>query len=338
MAERRSISRGRKSSDRRFAESLHAAALVVDARGEVVAANDRLRELIGGFPEPVGRRLIDLVAIDVDLSDASAHESETMLNTTAGSVPVIASVGRSMNGKRAITLTDLSRIKQDQEIREAQHREAVEEASQLRDINRMLEERVASRTADLQRAIRDALYMLAVASEAKDYDTGEHVRRIERITRKLCLELGSTESEADEIARAAMLHDVGKLHVPDAILGKPGPLDQDERRRMQDHTLAGERILAEGRYFVLARRIARWHHENFDGSGYPDGLLAEAIPIEARIVHVADVYDALVHPRIYKDAWTPAEAVEHILEGKGTRFDPQIADALLALHERNELD
>jgi putative nucleotidyltransferase with HDIG domain len=197
-------------------------------------------------------------------------------------------------------------------------------AMDLKDYSKELERRVRERTAELHEAHVDTVYMLAVASEAMDQDTGEHLRRIHRHTRALAGELGFDEDAAERIAHAAVLHDVGKMHVPDHILKKPGPLTADEMRTMQEHTVWGERILGEKQFFAPARRIARSHHENWDGSGYPDATRGDAIPIEARIVHLADVYDALVSPRVYKAAWTPRQAAEFIVEASGQMFDPEI--------------
>ena len=126
---------------------------------------------------------------------------------------------------------------------------------------------------------------------------------------------------------------MGKIHIPDKILKKPGPLTADERSIMQGHTLAGEHILNGQGYFSTARRIARSHHENWDGTGYPDALAGDAIPLEARIVHLADVYDALTHTRAYKPAWSPADAREFIRSQRARMFDPQIVDAFFALEE-----
>jgi putative two-component system response regulator len=197
-------------------------------------------------------------------------------------------------------------------------------AMDLKDYSKVLEQRVRERTAELADAQLDTIYMLAVASEAKDQDTGQHVRRIQSLATSLAGELGFDDEAADAIGLAAMLHDVGKIHVPDQILKKPGRLTADEIVTMQSHTVVGERILGDKPFFSAARRIARSHHENFDGSGYPDSIRGEAIPIEARIVHLADVYEALVSPRVYKDAWTQRHAAEFIIEASGQMFDPEL--------------
>lgn len=128
-----------------------------------------------------------------------------------------------------------------------------------------------------------------------------------------------------------MLHDVGKLRVPDSILLKPGKLDPHEWETMQKHTIWGEELLEGGEHFALARRIARWHHENWDGSGYPDRVKGEEIPFEARLVRIVDVYDALRSERPYKPAWSEDEVLEELRRLRGAHFGPELTDLFLAL-------
>src|SRR6185295_13402785 len=163
-----------------------------------------------------------------------------------------------------VTITDLSEqkkaedsLKEQYEIIAKLSNTILEQAVDLKHYSQSLEERVAERTAALHEANLDAIYMLAVASEAKDEDTGRHVRRIRECAAKLARELGFADREADEIGYSAVLHDVGKMHVPDHILKKPGPLTFDERQQVQRHTLIGERILADTPFFTRARLIAR---------------------------------------------------------------------------------
>lgn len=205
-----------------------------------------------------------------------------------------------------------------------------DQASELQTVNRELERRVAQRTAELRQANLDAIYMLAVASEAKDQDTGDHVRRIRGLTERTARTLGFDETEAYDMGLAAVLHDVGKIHVPDAILSKPGPLTAEEREVIQQHTLWGQRILPDRPFFARSRAIARSHHENHDGSGYPDGLARTGIAVEARIVHVVDVYDALVSPRVYKKAWPREKALGELRDKAGVMFDPEVVAAFSA--------
>lgn len=180
---------------------------------------------------------------------------------------------------------------------------------------------------------RAAMLALARGAEAKDEQTGQHVTRVKENSVALAEAIGLDASEADAIGWAAMLHDVGKLHVPDSILVKPGPLDPDEWAIMKMHPIWGERILGDSAFFGRARHIARWHHENFDGSGYPDGLRAETIPIEARIVRLTDSFDAMTNQRPYAGARSVAWALEEIERCAGRQFDPELARVFIALLE-----
>ena len=178
-------------------------------------------------------------------------------------------------------------------------------------------------------AEREAVLMLALAAEAKDDDTGDHVQRVGDLTRDLCHELKLPEAQTEEIAFFSMIHDVGKIHIPDYILTKPGALTDEEWEIMKQHTVYGEKILSPGTAFKTARLIARHHHERWNGTGYPDGLRGEAIPLAARVVSVADVFDALTRERPYKPAWLPSVALTEIKNQSGQMFDPDIVAAFL---------
>ena len=177
---------------------------------------------------------------------------------------------------------------------------------------------------------REAMAIFARCAEAKDENTGRHVVRIADTSRELARTAGLDAQLVDEIGWSAMLHDVGKLHIPDQILIKPGRLTPEEWDLMQLHTILGERILGSGEGFRVARRIARWHHENFDGTGYPDGLKGDAIPFEARIVRVCDAFDAMTNDRPYSRARSAEEALEEIERFAGRQFDPELARLFIA--------
>jgi HD domain-containing protein len=172
---------------------------------------------------------------------------------------------------------------------------------------------------------RDGMLALARGAEAKDSDTGDHVVRVQLLAEDLALATGVEAERAADIGWSAMLHDVGKLHVPDRILLKPGPLTGPEWEIMRRHPIWGAEILAQGEGFEVARRIARWHHENVDGSGYPDGLRGDRIPLEARIVRIADAFDAMTNARPYKPARAIEWALEELARYAGTQFDPELA-------------
>ena len=178
---------------------------------------------------------------------------------------------------------------------------------------------------------REAVMILARAAEAKDHVTGDHVVRVGDLAAELGRRAGLSDTQAEDVRFAGMLHDVGKLHLPDSLLTKAGPLTPDEWELMKKHTIWGERILGSSDGFALARRIARSHHENFDGTGYPDGLRGGAIPLEARIVKVADVFDALLNERPYKEAWDLQRCLDEIVGGAGTRYDPELARELVQM-------
>ena len=208
----------------------------------------------------------------------------------------------------------------------------------LKCANENLEDQVRERTRQLQEALREGLKMLALAAEAKDDSTGDHINRIQKITAEICRGLGLPREQCDLISFSSIMHDVGKIHIPDNILKKAGPLSPEERRIMQTHTAAGEKILGENAFYETARQIARSHHERWDGTGYPDGLKGEEIPLSARIVAVADVYDALTHERPYKAAWTMEKALSEMRSLSGALFDPIILDIFMRYASREVSD
>ena len=170
---------------------------------------------------------------------------------------------------------------------------------------------------------------LGRAAEYKDNETGLHVIRMSHFSQLLALAAGCSPAWAEDLLNAAPMHDVGKIGIPDAVLRKPGPLDADEWATMRRHPEIGAEIMGEHPSGVLqlAREIALAHHEKWDGSGYPRGLAGEAIPLSARIVAIADVFDALTTRRPYKEPWPVQDALDHIAAQAGKHFDP----ALVAL-------
>jgi HD-GYP domain-containing protein (c-di-GMP phosphodiesterase class II) len=180
---------------------------------------------------------------------------------------------------------------------------------------------------------KQTMGMLAKLVEGRDTDAGMHLQSIQHFSRALALHLGLSNREADEIAYASMVHDVGKANIPDSVLKKAGPLDREEWAIMQKHTAWGEELLIENSDFEMAREVARWHHERWDGSGYPDGLAGEEIPLAARIVAVADVYDALISRRPYKEPWSAEKSVAELRRLAGQHLDPEIVDAFCRLWE-----
>jgi putative two-component system response regulator len=193
----------------------------------------------------------------------------------------------------------------------------------------LLEHRVQERTFELERARFEALDRLALAAEYRDDGTREHPLRVARTTELLARAIGVDRRAAREMGSASILHDIGKIAIPDSILLKPGSLEPDERAVMQTHATVGASVLAgsQSALLQLAEQIATSHHERWDGTGYPAGLAGEAIPLAGRIVAVADVFDALTHERPYKQAWPIDRAVAEVVASCGTHFDPSLVAA-----------
>lgn len=192
-----------------------------------------------------------------------------------------------------------------------------------------LEERVTVATGEISSRERETIMRLAKAGEYRDEETGNHVVRMAKYSYFIAKRLGLSDEEAQLIEIAAPMHDIGKIGIPDNILRKPGKLDPEEFEIMKTHARIGHEILKDSpsKYLQMGAIIALGHHEKFDGTGYPGGLAGEAIPLPARIVAVADVFDALTSDRPYKKAWPIPEAIEHIRSQKGKHLDPNCVDA-----------
>lgn len=206
---------------------------------------------------------------------------------------------------------------------------------QLQQHNNQLEEKVRERTKDLEQAQIEILQLLGRAAEYRDDMTGQHTQRVGSLSGLIAEGLGLSKEEVNMIQMAAPLHDIGKIGIPDEILLKPGRFEPHEFEHMKSHTSIGSSIL-EGSSFMLlklAQFIAQFHHEKWDGSGYPQGLKGEEIPLAARIVALADFYDALTHERPYKRAWTREETILEIEAQRGKHFDPQLVDVFVQLIE-----
>ncbi|WP_013500356.1 HD-GYP domain-containing protein [Rhodopseudomonas palustris] len=202
----------------------------------------------------------------------------------------------------------------------------------LNDRAALLASEVARATHELQEREEEIILRLALSVEYRDNDTGDHTLRVAKYSRMIAEGLGLPDRLCRDIYLAAPLHDVGKVATPDDILLKPGRLTPDEIAMMQTHTTVGGSILAGSRceLIQLAADIAIAHHERWDGTGYPNRLKGEAIPVAARIVAVADVFDALATKRPYKEAMPLPVARKHLEDGRGQHFDPACVDAFLA--------
>ena len=199
----------------------------------------------------------------------------------------------------------------------------------LTEQNGRLEKSCQDRTEELLETRMHAIQCLGKAAEFRDNETGMHVVRMSKTSARIAKELGWDEEQCDLLLNASPMHDIGKIGIPDHILLKPGSLDIDEWDIMQSHTAIGEKILSvsDSDLFKAAAEIAATHHEKWDGSGYPEGLIGEEIPIMSRIVALADTFDALISERPYKRPWPVQEAITYVRENSGKHFDPEIVTA-----------
>ncbi|MFM4962061.1 HD domain-containing phosphohydrolase [Aeromonas caviae] len=229
----------------------------------------------------------------------------------------------------------------------------------LKDKNQVLEQEVERRTNEALRqkeelhAIQDvSIYAMISLAEARDNETGNHIKRTQAYIKRLAEQLRQNSRYVSELTddfiallyKSAPLHDIGKIGIPDNILQKEGSLTDDEFRVMKTHTTIGyeaiknaEKVCGQPmKFLIVAKEIAYSHHERWDGEGYPLGLAGEQIPLSARLMAIADVYDALISKRVYKPAFSHSDAVNIIVSGKGTQFDPTIIDAFAEITD--ELD
>ncbi len=209
---------------------------------------------------------------------------------------------------------------------------------ELIELSAVLEEKVEQRTQELFDANVEAIYKLAVACDLKDTDTADHIARVKEYVETFALYLGLDERTAREYGYSSMMHDVGKLGIPDSILSKPGPLNTQEWEVMRTHPIKGRDILGNKPFFRHAADIAVAHHERYDGRGYPFSLKGQQIPFSARIVAIVDVYDALRSRRPYKSPWSEEAACHELQRLAGHHLDPQLVSKFLNLSGSSELD
>ena len=222
----------------------------------------------------------------------------------------------------------------------------------LKNQNGRLELEVEKRTRKIQETQDATIVILASLVETRDNETGNHIRRTQHYVRALARRLQShpafvdylVEGQIDILLKSAPLHDIGKVGIPDGILLKPGKLDSEEFEIMKTHTTLGHSAIENAErqlgmtveFLACAKEIALNHHEKWDGSGYPQKLAGNAIPISARLMAVADVYDALTSHRIYKEAMRHDEAIAIIIEGRSRHFDPDVVDAFAEITDQFE--
>jgi putative two-component system response regulator len=341
--------------------------LVDDSPDNLVLMNDLLKDLYKVKVANSGEKALriattgqppDVVLLDVMMPEMDGYEVCRRLKANAATrnVPIIFLTAKSEveDEKLGLDLGAVDYITKPISppitlARVRNHLMLKEHADFLRDQNEFLEQEVQERTREVV-AIQDVT-ILAMASmaETRDPETGNHIRRTQFYVKALAERLKEhprfsavlTDSYIKLLFKSAPLHDIGKVGIPDRILLKPGRFEPHEFEIMKTHTTLGraaiehaERSLGTPMAFLsIAKEIAYSHQEKWDGSGYPEGLAGEAIPVSARLMAVADVYDALISRRVYKDGMPHEKAVQLIVEGKGKHFDPDMVDAFIGLQE-----
>lgn len=286
------------------------------------------------------RDAVDLVLLDLHMPGVDGYQALEMVRTAHLEMPVLvftADVSPEAR-KRALSLGASDFLTKPGDVTEICLRVhnflAMHHIYQhSKDESRRLEILVHERTKELQEAEVEILGRLAMAAEYRDDDTGQHTKRVSKMAGQIATALNLPPEESALIHFAALLHDVGKIGIPDAILQKPGKLTRDEYEEMKTHTSIGGKILGQskGKLLRLAETIALSHHERWDGYGYPEGLAGQNIPIAGRIVAVADSFDAMVNERVYKPAMPNHEAVAEIIRNSGTQFDPDVVAAFMTV-------
>lgn len=276
---------------------------------------------------------IDIILLDVMMPEMDGFETCRRLknNPLTGSIPVIFVTARGEMKDESMGFDCGAVDYITKPIRAAIVRARVCTHLLLYDQNRVLEQMVQERTAELHQSRLEILHCLGSAGEQRDNETGQHVIRVCHYSHIIALAYGFSESEAELLYNAAALHDVGKIGIPDSILFKPGKLDEDEWKIIRSHSEIGYKIIGshQNKMLKTAAIVALTHHERWDGTGYPRGTRQTTIPVVGRIVALADVFDALTSVRPYKRAWSVAEAVEEIILCSDTHFDPQVVKAFL---------
>jgi response regulator RpfG family c-di-GMP phosphodiesterase len=271
---------------------------------------------------------------------AGPHDVIVALGAAEGELRELLDPLDLRTGPPLFAATELDNAPEGEEHGEVRRLRALLDRSVLERRSRDLESALAALTVgrrrDLDSLQVEMLRRLALAAEYRDDNTREHTERVAALAARLGQRLGLSELAVTHIRHAAPLHDVGKIAIPDSILLKPGRLSAAEFEVVKTHAEAGARVLAEADSELLevAESIARSHHERWDGTGYPDGLRGESIPLVGRLVHVADVFDVLVHERPYKDAFSVEDAALEITGGAGSQFDPQVVEAFADLGAR----
>ncbi|MEA3513839.1 MAG: response regulator [Campylobacterota bacterium] len=291
---------------------------------------------------------IDIILLDIMMPDIDGYEVCRILKSSSltQNIPIIfvTALNESKNEERGLELGAVDYITKP--INAPLVRQRVKNHIELKHHQDNLKDLVEQRTKELKEAKEAAIEAMGIIAEKRDSNTGEHVQRVKKYVKLISLELAKkdkyknilTKEYIENLYHTSPLHDIGKVAIKDSILLKDSSLTKDEFEEMKLHTIIGEQTLdmvskhlKSTNMINIAKEIASSHHENWDGSGYPKGLKGVQIPLSARIVSVADVYDAMLHKRVYKEAISKEIVIEEIKKNSGIKFDPDIVDSFLRL-------
>lgn len=334
--------------------NLHLMGAILKQNYRVKVANhgEKALQIAAGHPRP------DIILLDIMMPDIDGYEvcRQLKADSATSNIPVIFLTAKTEVQDEALGFACgavdyiskpisqpvlLARVRSQLQLKQM--------ADFLRDKNGFLENEVVRRTEEIT-AIQDVtITAMASLAETRDGDTGNHIRRTQNYVRALARKLQGHSRFVEQLDdrtiemlyKSAPLHDIGKVGIPDRILLKPGRLTSDEFEVMKTHTTLGRDAIANAEkslglqvaFLRIAKEIAYGHQEKWDGSGYPEGLRGDEIPVSARLMAVADVYDALISRRVYKDGMPHEQAVRIIVEGRGTHFDPDMVDAFVGIAE-----
>ena len=297
-----------------------------------------------------GEAAPSIVLLDIMMPDMDGYQVLDLMKSTPeiAKIPVlfITAADSETNESKGLSLGAVDYISKPFNPEVVKVR--VDNHLKLRNYSESLEEMVKVKTAELVRTKEKILETMANIIEYRDLESGHHVKRTSELTKALIDYLYANgydrrvidDTDHDTVIKAVPLHDIGKISIPDSILLKPGPLTFDEFEIIKTHAAIGSEIVKtmldedDTQYLKYCYDICRYHHERWDGAGYPDGIAGEDIPLSARILAIVDVYDALVSSRPYKQPFTHEKAMELIKNGMNTQFDPVIIMALLEMHEK----
>jgi putative two-component system response regulator len=336
LSAQRAAEEALRASERRYhsvIEALNEGVVMQDRDGGILAFNKSAERILGLSAEEMfegssSQPLLPLIHEDGSPFLAEEHPTMVSMRTGEPQRDVVMGVDGPGLSTRWISINSSALVRPGE-------REPYAAVCSFTDITELRET-----LAELHEARFEDLRRLALMAEYRDDDTNKHTERVAHTAALLAKGLDLGSEMVSTIQRAAPLHDVGKVGIPDEILLKPGKLTLDEFEVIKTHTIIGGRILCESRFPVvkMAMEIAFTHHEHWDGSGYPSGLREEGIPISGRIIAVADAFDAMTHARPYKGALPVEHAVEEIERCSGTQFDPRVVDAFLKLDHDELID